>query len=99
AGFGLTGAFADLDPARQIEMIQLNVSALVHLSRLFLPGMRARRSGGILNVASTAAVQPGPRMAVYYPTKAFVRSFSEALSEEVSGTGVTISCLCPGPTA
>ncbi len=99
AGFGAQGLFAQLPLDRQIEMVQLNVTTLTHLTRLFLPGMIARRRGGILNVASTAAFQPGPHMAVYYASKAFVLSFSEALSEELSGTGVTATALCPGPTA
>ena len=98
AGFGFHGEFAGVEPERLLSMIQVNVMALVHLSRLFLPGMLSRGSGGILNVASTAAFVPGPLMAVYYATKAFVLSFSEALSNEVSGKGVKISCLCPGAT-
>src|SRR6266481_2412307 len=80
-------------------MIQVNVTSLTHLARLILPGMIERRRGGILNVASTAGFQPGPRMAVYYATKAFVLSLSEAIAEEVRGSGVTITALCPGPTA
>lgn len=99
AGFGLLGAFAELSLERQLEMIEVNVVALAHLARLFLPGMLERRRGGILNVASTAAFQPGPRMAVYYATKAFVLSFTEAVFEEAAGTGVRVTCLCPGPTA
>ncbi len=99
AGFGAQGLFARLPVERQLEMVQLNVLTLTHLTRLFLPGMIARRRGGILNVASTAAFQPGPHMAVYYASKAFVLSFSEALSEELAGTGVTVTALCPGPTA
>jgi len=98
AGFGSFGPFVESAPAPQIEMIQVNVSALVHLTRLFLPGMVERRSGRILNVASLAAFQPGPLMAVYYATKAFVLSFSEGLTEELRGTGVTVTALCPGPT-
>jgi len=98
AGFGAQGKFAELSIERQIEMLQVNVMALAHLSRLFLPGMIERGGGGILNVASTAAFQPGPGMAVYYATKACVLSLSEAVSEEVAGTGVTITALCPGPT-
>ena len=99
AGFGLTGRFAELDGRRQREMIDLNCGTLVELAHAVLPGMIVRKSGGILNVASTAAFQPGPGMAVYFATKAFVLSFSEALHEEVKGQGVTVSCLCPGPTA
>lgn len=99
AGFGLQGAFADLPLDRQLEMIELNITALTSLSRLLLPGMLARNRGGILNVASTAAFQPGPCMAVYYATKAYVLSFTEALVEEVGGSAVRVSCLAPGPTA
>jgi short-subunit dehydrogenase len=99
AGFGLQGPVAELPLERQLEMIQVNVTALTALSRALLPAMLHRNRGGILNVASTAAFQPGPLMAVYYATKAYVESFTEALAEEVSGTGVRVSCLCPGPTA
>lgn len=98
AGFGLRGAFAELDLPRQREMIALNCTALVALSHAVLPGMIARRRGGILNVASSAAFQPGPWMAVYYATKAFVLSFSEALHEEVLPHGIRVAALCPGPT-
>jgi short-subunit dehydrogenase len=99
AGFGLTGRFAELDGKRQRQMIDLNCGALVELAHAVLPGMIGRKSGAILNVASTAAFQPGPGMAVYFATKAFVLSFSEALHEEVKGQGVKVSALCPGPTA
>ena len=99
AGFGLQGAVAALPLERQLEMIQVNVTALTALTRIFLPGMLQRNRGGVLNVASTAAFQPGPLMAVYYATKAYVESFTEALAEEVDGTPLRISCLCPGPTA
>ena len=99
AGFGAAGAVVDLPLERQRDMIQVNVAALTQLSRLFLPGMIQRRSGGILNVGSTAGFQPGPYMAVYYATKAYVLSFTEALAEEVMGTGVRVTCLAPGPTA
>jgi short-subunit dehydrogenase len=99
AGFGAQGTVAALPLERQLEMIQVNVAALTALTRLFLPGMLERNRGGILNVASTAAFQPGPLMAVYYATKAYVESFTEALAEEVRGTGLRITCLCPGPTA
>jgi uncharacterized protein len=99
AGFGLTGKFVDTDLARELAMIQVNVSALVHLTKLFAKPMIERGQGRILNVASTAAFQPGPLMAVYYASKAFVLSFSEALAEELGGTGVTVTALCPGPTA
>ena len=98
AGFGLAGRFAELDAKRQREMIDLNCGALAELARAVLPGMIERRSGGILNVASTAAFQPGPGMAVYFATKAFVLSFSEALHDEVKRHDVKVSCLCPGPT-
>ena len=99
AGFGLTGRFAELDGKRQRQMIDLNCGALVELTHAVLPGMIERASGAILNVASTAAFQPGPGMAVYFATKAFVLSFSEALHEEVKKKGVKVSALCPGPTA
>ncbi len=81
-----------------MEMVQVNVAALTHLSRLLLPKMVERRRGGILNVGSTAGFQAGPFMAVYYATKAYVISFSEALADEVAASGLTVSCLCPGPT-
>jgi short-subunit dehydrogenase len=97
AGFGARGDLARLPLTRQEEMIEVNVAAVTRLARLFLPGMLARRRGGILNVASTAGFQPGPHMAVYYATKAYVLSFSEALSEEVRGTGLCVTCLAPGP--
>ena len=99
AGFGLTGRFAKLDCKRQRQMIDLNCGALVELAHAVLPGMIERKQGQILNVASTAAFQPGPGMAVYFATKAFVLSFSEALHEEVKWQGVVVSALCPGPTA
>src|SRR6184192_114909 len=98
AGFGLGGEFAETELTRELEMIQVNIAALTHLTKLFLPAMIKRRSGRILNVASTAAFQPGPLMAVYYATKAYVLSFSEALAEELRHTGVTVTALCPGPT-
>jgi uncharacterized protein len=98
AGFGLIGRFAELDPKRQQQMIDLNVGTLTDLCRAFAPGMIARKAGGILNVASTAAFQPGPKMAVYFATKAFVLSLSEALHEELKPHGVNVTCLCPGPT-
>lgn len=99
AGLGSCGRFWELDEGRELEQIQVNVGALVQLTRLFLPGMLARRHGRILNVASTAGFQAGPYMATYYATKAFVLSFSEALSHELRGTGVTATCHCPGATA
>jgi uncharacterized protein len=98
AGFGLIGQFAELDARRQRQMIDLNVSTLTELCRAVAPQMMKRRSGAILNVASTAAFQPGPKMAVYFATKAFVLSLSEALHEELKPHGVRVSCLCPGPT-
>ncbi len=98
AGFGAAGPFETSDREAQLGMIDLNVRALVELTHLFWPQMLAKKRGGVLNVASTAAFQPGPFMAVYCATKAFVLSFSEALSEEARGTGVHVSCLCPGPT-
>ena len=98
AGFGLIGPFAELDAAREREMIDLNVGALTDLCRAVAPGMIARKSGGILNVGSTAAFQPGPKRAVYFATKAFVLSLTEALHEELKPHGIKVSCLCPGPT-
>ncbi len=98
AGFGTRGRFANLSLDREIEQINLNVTALVALARLFLPAMLERKSGTIINVASTAAFQPVPFMATYGATKAFVLSFSEALAEELRGTGVTVTALCPGLT-
>ena len=98
AGFGLIGRFAELDAQRERQMIDLNVGVLMDLCRAVAPHMIQRKSGGILNVASTAAFQPGPNMAVYFATKAFVLSFTEALHEELKPHGVKVSCLCPGPT-
>jgi uncharacterized protein len=99
AGFGLAGPFAGNDLDRELAMIQVNITALTHLTKLFLKPMLERGHGRILNVASTAAFQPGPLMAVYYASKAYVLSFSEAIAEELDGTGVTVTALCPGPTA
>ncbi len=99
AGFGMHGPFVSLDPERQSSMMQLNVVALTELCRLFAPEMGRRARGEILNVASTAAFQPGPLMAVYCATKAYVVSFSAALADELRPAGVAVSCLCPGPTA
>lgn len=96
AGFGGAGPFLNTDWNHEAEMMQVNVVAVAHLTKLFLPQIRARE-GKVLNVASTAAFQPGPFMAVYYATKAYVLSFSEALAEELRGSGVTVTCLCPGP--
>ena len=98
AGFGAHGAVAELDLGRQLEMVRLHVEALTALTRHLLPDMLERRRGGVLNVASIAAFQPGPFMAVYYATKAYILSFSEALAEEARGTGVTVTALAPGPT-
>jgi short-subunit dehydrogenase len=99
AGFGQYGYFAENDLEECLRQIQLNVTTLTHLTRLYLPAMVERKSGRILNVASTAAFQPGPLMAVYFATKAYVLHFSEALANELHGTDVTVTCLCPGPTA
>ncbi len=98
AGLGQSGNFAEGDLSRSLTVIDLNITALVALTRRFLPGMIARGRGGVLNVASTGAFQPGPKASIYYASKAFVLSFSEALSEEVKGRGVTVTALCPGPT-
>lgn len=98
AGFGSYGLFAETDLKWELELLQVNVVALTHLSKLFLPGMLARRRGYLLHVASTASFQPGPLMAVYYASKAYVLSLSEALANECAGTGVVVSALCPGPT-
>lgn len=98
AGFGQLGRFVDVPLERHLSMIQVNIAALTHLTYLFLPQMRERRQGAILNLGSTAAFQPGPNSAVYYATKAYVLSFSEALSTELRRSGVSVTCLCPGPT-
>ena len=98
AGFGDYGAFAELDGERQIKIVQLNILALVDLTHKFLPGMRQRRSGGIINLASTAAFQPMPYFSVYAASKAFVLSFSEALWAENRSYQVRILAVCPGPT-
>lgn len=99
AGFGLSGRFADLSVDRQADMLRLNVEALTMLTGLVLPGMIGRGRGAILNVASTAAFQPGPGMAVYFASKAYVLSFTDALHQELKETGIRVSALCPGPTA
>ncbi len=99
AGYGHAAPFDQTDAATQLGMIDLNDRALVELTQIYWKGMLERKRGGVLNVASTAAFVPGPFMAVYYASKAFVLSFSEALWEEASGAGVHVSCLCPGPTA
>jgi len=98
AGFGTYGNFSDTDLEVELEMIQVNITALTHLTKLFLKDMVEYNSGRILNVASTAAFQPGPLMAVYYATKAYVLSFSEAIAEELRNTNIKITTLCPGPT-
>lgn len=99
AGVGKLGAFATMSDDAIAGMIDLNVRTLTLLARSLLPGMLERKNGRILNVASTAAFQPGPLMAVYYATKAYVVSWSLALSNELAGTGITVTCLCPGPTS
>jgi short-subunit dehydrogenase len=98
AGFGLHGRFSEMPLQRQLEIIKVNITALTELTGLFLPEMIQKRGGGILNVGSVAGFVPGPNMAIYYATKAFVQSFSEALAEELTGTGVSVTVLCPGPT-
>lgn len=98
AGFGDFELFKDAELSKQIDMIQLNITALTELTHLFLQGMVSRQSGWIMNVASTAAFQPGPWMAVYYATKAFVLSFSDAIGFELKESGVTVTALCPGAT-
>jgi uncharacterized protein len=97
AGFGNKGQIADLDTDLQLDMIQVNLVALTHLTRLFITGIIERGYGGILNVGSLAGFQPGPNLAVYYATKAYVLSFTEALAEEISNPNIKISCLAPGP--
>jgi len=99
AGFGHLGEFACNSWEKEEQMIQLNITALTHLTKLFLPAMLERGSGRIMNVGSVASFMPGPLMAVYYATKAFVLSFSEAVNTEVRAKGVTVTALCPGPTA
>lgn len=99
AGFGDFGPFDESDWKKINDMMHLNIITLTHLTRLLLPGMRTRRHGKILNVASTAAFRAGPLMSVYYASKAFVLSFSEGIGEELEGSGVTVTALCPGATA
>lgn len=99
AGFGERGEFQSIPWLRQQQMIQLNITALTELTHRLLPAMIEHKQGAILNIASTAAFQPGPLMAVYYASKAYVHSFSQALSEELSDKGITATVLCPGPTA
>ena len=98
AGFGIFGEFAQMPEQEILGQIDLNIRALTELTRLFLPAMVKRRSGRIMNVASTAAFQPGPLIAVYYATKAYVLSFSEAIANELRHSGVTVTCFCPGAT-
>ena len=98
AGFPVFGLFVETDLQTELEMLQVNVIALTALTKLFLKGMVERRGGRILNLASTAAFEPGPLMAVYYASKAYVLSFSEALANELRGSGVTVTALAPGPT-
>ena len=99
AGFGSNGSFVEQDIERELHMLDVNVKSLVELTYLFLPQMLNRRSGRVLNIGSTAGFQPGPFMATYYASKAFVNSFSEALAFELKGTGVTVTLSCPGATA
>lgn len=98
AGFAQFGEFTATDPNAELQMMQLNMVTLTRMTKLVLPSMLSRGSGRIMNMASTAAFQPGPLMAVYYATKAYVLSFSEALAEELRGTGVTVTAFAPGPT-
>jgi len=98
AGYGINNAFHDMDINDIQGMVGVNITALTELTRYFLPGMVERKSGHILNMASTSAYQPGPLMAIYFASKAFVLSLTEALHEELKGTGVSITALCPGPT-
>jgi short-subunit dehydrogenase len=98
AGYGTVGSFVDLELEREVGEVRLNVEALVELTGAFVPAMVERGAGAVLNVASTASFQPLPGMAVYAATKAFVRSFSEAVHAELSGTGVSVTALCPGFT-
>jgi short-subunit dehydrogenase len=99
AGFGGYGAFVETDWRKEEKMIGVNILATTEMTKLFAKGMVDRKSGKIMNVSSTAAFEPGPLMSVYYASKAYVLSFSEAIANELSGTGVTVTALCPGPTA
>ncbi len=98
AGFAMRGAFVESDVQEQLRLLHLNIVSLTHLTRLLLPGMLQRRCGRILNMASLSAYVPGPLMATYFASKAYVLSFSEALANELAGSGVTVTCICPGPT-
>jgi hypothetical protein len=98
AGFGNFGIFLDHGTEATLDLLQVNIHALTHLTALFLPGMVERRSGRVMNVASTAAFQAGPLMSTYYASKAYVLHFSEAIAEELEGKGVSVTALCPGPT-
>lgn len=98
AGFGLFGTFFDTDWKREHQMLNLHIITATHLTKLILPDMVKRKNGKILNVSSLAAFQPGPMMALYYASKSYILSFSQAISNELRGTGVTVTALCPGPT-
>ena len=98
AGFTVFGPFVETSLEDELQLLQVNIVALTHLTKLFLPGMVSRGSGKVLNVASTAAFQPGPLMSIYYASKAYVLFFSEGIASELEGTGVTVTALCPGPT-
>lgn len=98
AGFGLFGSFVDTDWERESEMLHVHILTTTHLTKLVLEGMVKRGSGRILNMSSLAAFQPGPLMAIYYASKGYMLSFSEAIANELKGTGVTVTALCPGPT-
>ena len=97
AGFATYGPFCEIDLQTELDLLQVNIAALTHLTKLFLPAMIERRCGGVLNVASTAAFQPGPLMAVYYASKSYVLHFTEALANELENSGVRVTALCPGP--
>jgi len=98
AGFGNYGLFVDTDPKSTLDLLQVNIHALTHLTALYLPGMVERRSGHIMNVASTGGFQAGPLMSTYYASKAYALHFTEAIAEELEGKGVSVTALCPGPT-
>lgn len=98
AGFGLFGKFADTEWKREMDMLQLHVITTTHLTKLVLAGMLRQNSGKILNLSSLAGFQPGPLMSIYYASKAYMLSFSQAIANELKGTGITVTVLCPGPT-